>query len=104
MLTIDTATVINVFITMAVGGIITFIVSRSYYVRAGKELRQESGELRRMVRLVLLGLEKAKLVEFGYDSDGNITGIAITATVAAGYSVARAEPIQDQDAGDQHDE
>jgi hypothetical protein len=66
-------------LSVALGGLITLFVSRTYYKRAAKELKQESGELRRLTALVLSAMENTGQVSLTRDGGGRIVGIGIHA-------------------------
>lgn len=76
---------INYFVTsnsewlaaMILGGLITWLAARYYYIKAGRELVREAEELKRLNILMLRGLESAGLAEFSRDQDGNIKGMVI---------------------------
>jgi hypothetical protein len=72
----DPATILSVLI----GGAITWLVSWFYYRRAGRELRQEAAELRRLSALILDALETAGIAALTRDSVGRIVGITIRGT------------------------
>jgi hypothetical protein len=63
-------------LSFLIGGLITFIVSWFSYMRAGKDLKKEAEELRKINTLILRGLEQQG-VDFSKDQEGNITGIMI---------------------------
>ena len=95
--------VIPVLIGAAIGGLVTWLVSRHYYKRAGDELRREATELRRLTHLVLHGLENAGLVKLKRDATGRVTGliIEIRASLAgSGMMVASGEVTQHQSPSD----
>lgn len=56
------------------GGLITWLVSRHYYKRAGDELREEAKALRNQTRIILLALEDMGYVTLNKDEHGNIEG------------------------------
>jgi hypothetical protein len=62
-------------LAVLVGGLITWLASRHYYVEAGKDLRREADELRHLT--VLRGLEEGKVVEFTNDTAGKPIGLKI---------------------------
>jgi hypothetical protein len=62
---------------VGLGGLITYFVSRRYYKRAAKELKQESAELRRLTTLVLSAMEHPIPVSLARDEAGRITGFVI---------------------------
>jgi uncharacterized membrane protein YciS (DUF1049 family) len=64
-------------LSMIIGAAITWLVARHYYIRAGKELKQESAELRRLTTLVLHSMEDTNLAELNRDSSGRIIGLVL---------------------------
>ena len=70
--------IIPVLIGGATSGVITWLVSRHYYKKAGDELKQEATRLHRLTNLVLHGLENAGIMELVKDASGEPTGIIIT--------------------------
>ena len=60
------------------GGVITFICSRFYYIGATGDLNKETAELRRLNKLMLLGMEHAGWVTLNKDNQGNILGFVYT--------------------------
>lgn len=69
-----------------VGGIVTWIVARCYYVKASKELREEAAELARLSNLALTGLEEGKIIQLKRGEGGKIIGINITLGVSGIHS------------------
>ena len=61
------------------GAAVTWYFSWRYYVRAGRDQRQENDSLRKAVSLVLKALEEAG-VEFTYGPDGSIRGVVRNAS------------------------
>jgi hypothetical protein len=59
------------------GGLITWLASRHYYLRAGADLSREAAELRRLTELILGALEVAGLVELDRDPSGVPIGMRI---------------------------
>lgn len=68
-------------IAVAIGGLMTWGVSRWYYVRAACALRTETENLQKLVTQICRGLEEAGLVEFNRDANGSIVGIKKYASV-----------------------
>jgi hypothetical protein len=59
-----------------VGGVIGgAIVSWVFHFAAGRELKRQAGELRRLDHLVLRAIERGGLAEFGRRLDGTMSGI-----------------------------
>jgi hypothetical protein len=84
-------------LALIVGAVITWLVARHYYIQAGKELAEETSELRHLTTLVLRGMENADLAELNRDLSGKITGLILksTATLSATASLSgKAEVIR----------
>lgn len=61
-----------------VGGVVSaVIVGSGFHFAAGRELKREAGELRRLNQLILEGLQQAGMVEFARRPDGTISGIKV---------------------------
>jgi hypothetical protein len=60
-----------------IGGIITWLVTNYYYIRAAQDLKSEASELKRLNILMLRGMENAGLVKLNRDKEGNIVGFTI---------------------------
>ena len=56
------------------GGIITWLVAKRYYMRATQDLKGEASELRRLSELILRGMENAGWVKLNRDKEDKITG------------------------------
>ena len=63
------------FVYFALGVLAGGIFGLFFYVKAGKQLVEETAELRRLSTLVLRGLESAGLVKWSRDEDDRIIGI-----------------------------
>ena len=61
-------------IGLAVGGLITWLAAKCYYMKSSKDLHCESRELRRLNQIMLLGMEKAGFIELTKDRSGKIIG------------------------------
>ena len=83
---VDWYTVGGTVVGIVVGGIITYLVSRHYYVRAARSLEQETDRLHRHTTLILRGLEEAELVEYRRDEQGEIERVIIKARASMGSS------------------
>ena len=62
------------FIGTAIGAIITWVVSKVYYERASKDLKNETQRLRKLNVMILEGMEIGGLVQLARDGNGNIIG------------------------------
>lgn len=69
--------ILSVFVGAAISGVITWLISRRYYKKAGDELKQEATRLEHLNTLILHGLENADIVELAKDASGKPTGITI---------------------------
>lgn len=56
-------------VSVLVGAVITFFVSRHYYKRAGDDLRLEAQSLHKQTQLILVSLEQAGLVVLTRDGE-----------------------------------
>ena len=84
--------IITIAVSSAVGtlagGLITFLCSRHFYLKAAKGLEREAVELRRLTTLVLRGMEESGLAELNRDESGRITGLILK----GGASLRRGRP------------
>jgi hypothetical protein len=60
-----------------VGGLITFLASRHYYVKASKDLEGAAARLQTLTTLIIRGMEEARLATFTRDGSGNPIGLVI---------------------------
>jgi hypothetical protein len=60
-----------------VGGIITWLVARYYYICASQDLKNEASELKRLNDLMLNSMEHAGWIELNRDDQGNVRGFVI---------------------------
>lgn len=67
--------IIGSLIGTIIGGIITFFVSRYYYMKSSVDLMQEASKLRNLIRIILESLESAKMVQLHRDKSGQIIGM-----------------------------
>lgn len=82
-----------------IGALITWVASRYYYVRSGRDLRSEAASLRAetsklhaLATNLCRALEEKGLAEFAKDADGTITGIVIHLSgTIAGHAEAHGE-------------
>lgn len=65
---------VSTVLSLFIGGVITWLVARHYYKKAGDELREEARRLREQTQLILTALEQAGLVELQRDVDNMIVG------------------------------
>jgi hypothetical protein len=89
--------IVPLLVGVVIGGVITWLVSRHYYKKAGDELKREATELRRLTNLVLHGLEDAGSVKLNRDTSGKVIGLIIEASAKAtgvGLAPAEGEVIQ----------
>ena len=64
-------TIILTLISIAVGGLITFLVTRWYYARASGDLEREAGELKDYTVMLINYLDDAGVIEVERDAQGN---------------------------------
>jgi hypothetical protein len=62
---------------VGIGALITWLVSKYYYVRASQDLLQETNRLKRMNEIGLGVLEEKGYVKLNRDGQGNIVGRVI---------------------------
>lgn len=77
-----------------VGGLITWYVSRRYYMKASEDLRKETSELLSLSKITLVALKNAGICELKWDKDRKkIVGLVISVS-GSGHSVsyARSSP------------
>jgi len=89
--------ILPVFVGAAISGVITWLVSRHYYKKAGDELKQQATRLECLNKLILHGLENADVVELVRDASGKPTGITIkggSVLVGEGRMSPRGEVIE----------
>jgi hypothetical protein len=72
-----TGILIGAAIGNLIGGIITYLVSRHYYVRPASSLRREAEELKQQTQLIMRGLQEGLDIELNQDEQGNIIGVGI---------------------------
>jgi hypothetical protein len=63
----------NIF-ALAIGAVLTWLITRSYYIRAAHGLVEETKQLRNLLRIVLEALEEAKMIKLTRDASGTIIG------------------------------
>jgi hypothetical protein len=78
------SSIIGTIIGIIIGGVITYMVSRHYYVRAGDDLRKEASELKKQIKWLLLGMEKMGWVKLNRDQKGNVIGYVFEEIMTAG--------------------
>ena len=64
-------TIILTLISIAVGGFVTFLVTRWYYERASGDLEREAGELKDYTVMLINYLDDAGVIEVERDAQGN---------------------------------
>ncbi len=64
-------TITLTLISIAVGGLITFLVTRWYYARASGDLEREAGELKDYTVMLINYLDDAGVIEVERDAKGN---------------------------------
>ncbi len=74
-----TATIASVII----GSYITLLVSRVYYLKAGKELEHESSKIRSVLKIMALKQQDPEAYQIKVNNDGNIGAtVEMSATIA----------------------
>ena len=63
--------------SMFIGGFVTWLVARHYYIQALKGLKKEAEELRNLNNLMLRAMKEAGLAEFTHDSQGKFKGLVL---------------------------
>lgn len=61
-------------ISVLIGALITWFVSLLYYKKAGRDLSREAAELKRLNKIMLLGMEHNNWLKLSKDKEGNILG------------------------------
>ena len=77
----DCLTIVIALLSILVGGVITWLVSRFYYIRASNALSKEANHLRELTELMLRGMEAAGWVEYNRDDKGNPIGIVFKGSI-----------------------
>ena len=72
-----------ILVPLLIGVAATWFFSWMYYVHAGKELRHEAAEPRKLTLLMLRAMENKGWVEWSRDSFGNPIGFVFTDTGGA---------------------
>jgi hypothetical protein len=62
---------------VVVGGVITFLCSWFFYLRAAGQLKSETARLGTLTTVVLHAMEQAELAELDRDEFGRITGLSL---------------------------
>ena len=68
--------IMQTLVGIFVGGLITWIVSKHYYSKAGEDLKEEAIRLHFHNKLMLVMLEDQGSVKLRRDDDGDIVGIS----------------------------
>ena len=68
-------------LAVIVGGIITWLVSRAYYIRAAKDLSAETHRIRNLLRIALQAMEDTKMVTLNRDQSGEVVWMVHNVTV-----------------------
>ena len=79
-------------VSTLIGGLITWLVARRYYKKAGNELRAEAKELQRLNGILLRVMEAVGLTEISRDESGKPLGLKFTLQVNPGqYEIRGSE-------------
>ena len=89
----DWSNFLSSLIGTGIGGFITWLVSKQYYERASKDLKNESQGLRKLIILILEGLEIGGLVEIARDGKGNILGYNFLSARLSKTAITSDKPI-----------
>jgi hypothetical protein len=73
-------TLVSTTLGILLGGLITWIASRHYYLRSSKELEAEAARVRKLTTLVLRALEEKGLARLNRDAQGEIIGLVLDVT------------------------
>jgi hypothetical protein len=98
-------------IAIAVGGLITFLVTRWYYERASGDLEREASELKNYTVMLINYLDDAGVIEVERDARGDPVRVRvirhkITNSVGGSDSIEakltreEGQPLQEQDRSD----
>ncbi len=101
-------TIVSTLISIAVGGVITFLVTRWYYERASGDLEREASELKDYTVILINYLDDAGVIEVERDAHGDPVRVRvvrheITDSVGASDSIEAkltreaGQPPQEQD-------
>lgn len=81
-----------------IGILVGWVIARTYYQKAGNDLREEAEKLRKeservrqKVDLVLVGFEVAKLATLYREDDGEITGFHVSGDLTLAISGVQAK-------------
>ena len=86
MLAMDTWAQLGLtLVGVVAGALVTSFFAKRYYIRASKDLEQESESLRKVVSLVLKAFEETGM-ESTRDADGNFRGIVRNASASIGVT------------------
>jgi hypothetical protein len=64
-------TIILTLISIAVGGVVTFLLTRWYYERASKDLEREASDLKDYTVVLINYLDDARMIDVERDAHGN---------------------------------
>jgi hypothetical protein len=64
-------TIIFTLTSIAIGGVVTFLVTRSYYKRASGDLEREAGELKDYTVMLINYLHDARVIDVERDAHGS---------------------------------
>jgi hypothetical protein len=72
--------------SILIGSYITWLVSRAYYLKAGKELAEESSNIRDTLRIVALKQQEPGAYQIKIKEDGKITATVEKSASIGGHS------------------
>lgn len=81
---------IDVMVNSVASGIVAVVVAWIFFHLSGRHLRREAAELRRLNKLLLLGMGHAGWIKLNFDKDRNIIGFEQTISGAGGIKSGEA--------------
>jgi hypothetical protein len=62
-------------VSIAIGSLVTWLVARTYYVSAARDLETETKQIRNLLRIALQAMETAGMVKLNRDASGEPVGM-----------------------------
>jgi len=66
---------LEVGIGVLAGGLVTVMASRAYYLKAAKDLTEETAKLRKLISVAIVGMERAGFIRAARNEAGELTGL-----------------------------